>query len=127
MPEGDTVFRAARRLDEALAGHEVTRFDIRVPAHATADLTGETVQAVVPRGKHLLMRIGDYTLHSHLKMEGRWLVFYSARPGGLGRVGLCISFPDGKGGWSEPRYLGPDYNAPGDESGDGLRGPRYDI
>lgn len=75
MPEGDTVFRAARRLDEALAGHEVTRFDIRVPAHATADLTGETVQAVVPRGKHLLMRIGDYTLHSHLKMEGRWLVF----------------------------------------------------
>lgn len=78
MPEGDTVFRTARRLHEALAGREVTRFDIRVPSYATADLTGETVHAVVPRGKHLLIRIGDQTLHSHLKMEGRWLVF---RPG----------------------------------------------
>ncbi len=78
MPEGDTVFRAARRLHEALAGHEVTRFDLRVPKYATADLTGESVHEVVPRGKHLLMRIGEMTLHSHLKMEGRWLVF---RPG----------------------------------------------
>jgi len=78
MPEGDTVFRAARRLDEALAGHEVTRFEIRVPRSAVADLRGEVVHGVVPRGKHLLMRIGDQTLHSHLKMEGRWHVY---RPG----------------------------------------------
>lgn len=78
MPEGDTVFRTARRLHEALAGQEVTRFDLRVPRYATADLTGELVHEVLPRGKHLLMRIGEMTLHSHLKMEGRWLVF---RPG----------------------------------------------
>ena len=31
MPEGDTVFRTARRLHEALAGAEVARFDLRVP------------------------------------------------------------------------------------------------
>lgn len=80
MPEGDTVFRTARRLHEALAGEEVTRFDIRVPRHATADLTGEFVHEVVPRGKHLLMRIGAFTLHSHLKMEGRWLVFRRGEP-----------------------------------------------
>ena len=78
MPEGDTVYRAARRLREALAGAEVTRFDIRVPGSATADLRGETVHDVAARGKHLLHRIGDYTLHSHLKMEGRWDVY---RPG----------------------------------------------
>lgn len=78
MPEGDTVFRAARRLHEALAGQVVTRFDLRVPRYATADLTGETVHESVARGKHLLLRIGDHTVHSHLKMEGRWLVF---RPG----------------------------------------------
>lgn len=78
MPEGDTVFRTARRLHEALAGHEVTRFDIRVPGSATADLTGATVREVVPRGKHLLMRIADQTLHSHLKMEGEWHLY---RPG----------------------------------------------
>jgi len=78
MPEGDTVFRTARRLHDALAGQEVTQFDLRVPRYATANLTGELVHEVVPRGKHLLMRIGEMTLHSHLKMEGRWLVF---RPG----------------------------------------------
>lgn len=78
MPEGDTVFRTARTLHAALAGGEVTRFDIRVPGSATADLRGDTVHEVVPRGKHLLMRIGDHTLHSHLKMEGEWHVY---RPG----------------------------------------------
>lgn len=75
MPEGDTVYRAAQRLSDALAGTTVTRFDIRVPGSATADLSGETVHAVVPRGKHLLERIGAWTVHSHLKMEGRWDVY----------------------------------------------------
>lgn len=82
MPEGDTVFRTARNLHEALAGGEVTRFDIRVPGSATADLTGERVHEVVPRGKHLLIRVGAHTLHSHLKMEGEWHVY---RPGGRWR------------------------------------------
>lgn len=78
MPEGDTVHRAAAKLAAALAGDEVTRFDIRVPGSATADLRGERVHEVVARGKHLLERIGEWTLHSHLKMEGRWDVY---RPG----------------------------------------------
>ena len=78
MPEGDTVFRAARRLDEALAGREVTRFELRVPQAATADLTGATIQGCASRGKHLLLRIGDRTLHSHLRMDGSWLLY---RPG----------------------------------------------
>ncbi|WP_159501314.1 DNA-formamidopyrimidine glycosylase family protein [Microbacterium sp. 18062] len=75
MPEGDTVFRAAHRLHAALAGHEVVRFDLRVPQAATVDLRGETVRSVIPRGKHLLARIGGLTLHSHLKMEGEWHVY----------------------------------------------------
>lgn len=75
MPEGDTVYRSATNLDAALAGAVLTRCDIRVPAFATVDLTGETVEAVVPRGKHLLMRIGGVTIHSHLKMEGSWHLY----------------------------------------------------
>jgi len=75
VPEGDTVHRAAAKLADALTGTVVTRFDIRVPGSATADLRGETVHSVIPRGKHLLERIGGYTLHSHLKMEGRWDVY----------------------------------------------------
>ena len=78
MPEGDTVFQTARRLHEALAGDVVTRFELRVPQVATADLTGETVHGVIPRGKHLLQRIGDMSVHSHLKMEGQWHLY---RPG----------------------------------------------
>lgn len=75
MPEGDTVYRTAKNLNAALAGHLVTRCDIRVPKFATVDLTGETIDEVASRGKHLLMRIGGHTIHSHLKMEGSWHLY----------------------------------------------------
>ncbi|WP_193596863.1 Fpg/Nei family DNA glycosylase [Microbacterium sp. YJN-G] len=78
MTEGDTVFQVARRLDEALRDQTVTRFDLRVPRVATVDLTGQIIHDVVPRGKHLLMRIGAFTLHSHLRMDGMWRLY---RPG----------------------------------------------
>lgn len=65
-------------LHRALAGQRITDFDLRVPGSATIDLRGRTVDEVVPRGKHLLHRIGDATLHSHLKMEGEWRLY---RPG----------------------------------------------
>ncbi|GAA4478975.1 DNA-formamidopyrimidine glycosylase family protein [Microbacterium panaciterrae] len=76
MPEGDTVYRAARRLDRALSGGTVTRFDLRVPERATIDLTGSVVHEVVPRGKHILMRIGDRTFRSHLRMDGAWHLYH---------------------------------------------------
>ncbi|MEW2403517.1 DNA-formamidopyrimidine glycosylase family protein [Streptomyces sp. NPDC046862] len=80
MPEGDTVWQAARRLHSALAGHVLTRFDLRVPRNATADLTGRTVLDVTPRGKHLLTRVeGGLTLHSHLRMDGSWKVYATGR------------------------------------------------
>ncbi|MQY15395.1 Endonuclease 8 1 [Streptomyces sp. RB5] len=76
MPEGDTVYRAARTLHEALAGQVLTRCDLRVPRLATADLTGRVVREVVPRGKHLLTRVeGGLTLHSHLRMDGAWHIY----------------------------------------------------
>jgi endonuclease-8 len=96
MPEGDNVYRAARRLDAALAGKPVTRSDFRVPAFATVDLAGETVHSVGSRGKHLLMRIGDQVVHSHLKMEGEWHVYRPGerwrRPGWQARA--VIEVPD---------------------------------
>ena len=75
MPEGDTVYRVARSLDAALAGRLVTSTDFRVPAIATVDLAGEPFHSVASRGKHLLMRIGEWVVHSHLKMEGEWRLF----------------------------------------------------
>lgn len=79
MPEGDTVWRTARRLHEALAGKPLTRSDLRVPKLATTDLSGRTVLEVVPRGKHLLTRVeGGLTLHSHLRMDGAWQIYAPA-------------------------------------------------
>ena len=75
MPEGDTVYLSAKTLNAALAGSVVTRCDIRVPAYATVDLTGDVIEGVVSRGKHLLMRVGEHSIHSHLKMEGSWHLY----------------------------------------------------
>jgi endonuclease-8 len=103
VPEGDTVFRTARLLDRALAGHVLTATDFRVPQHATADLSGGTVVGTVSRGKHLLTRIDRdspagieaWTLHTHLKMEGAWRVLERnqrwPRPAHQARVVLTTS------------------------------------
>ena len=80
MPEGDTVWRSCQRLNEALAGRELTRCEFRVPALATTDLTGVTVQEVVSRGKHQLFRFdNDFTLHTHFRMEGAWRIYPRGR------------------------------------------------
>ncbi|MFD0057832.1 Fpg/Nei family DNA glycosylase [Streptomyces sp. NPDC127168] len=76
MPEGDTVWQAARRLHDALAGEVLTRSDFRVPRYALVDLTGRAVLDVTPRGKHLLTHVeGGLTVHSHLRMDGAWKIF----------------------------------------------------
>lgn len=87
MPEGDSVWRAAHQLHKALAGQTLTASDFRVPRFATLNLAGWTVEEVIPRGKHLLMRVAGpdqqkLTIHSHLKMEGTWQVY---PPGGRWR------------------------------------------
>ena len=75
MPEGDTVYRSANNLRTVLAGKVLTGCDIRVPKFATVNLAGDRVHSVESRGKHLLIRAGEYTIHSHLKMEGSWHVY----------------------------------------------------
>jgi endonuclease-8 len=85
VPEGDTVWRACKRLDQALGGQELVRTDFRVPALATTDLSGRSVLEVVARGKHLLMRLsGGLTIHSHFRMDGSWHLY---RPGEQWRGG----------------------------------------
>jgi endonuclease VIII len=80
MPEGDTVWHTAAVLREALAGKALTRCDIRVPRYATVDLTGHVVDEVVSRGKHLFIRVGPASIHSHLKMDGSWKVSPANKP-----------------------------------------------
>ncbi len=137
MPEGDTVWRAARDLNTVLADRQLTRCDLRVPKFATVDFTGDTVQDVISRGKHLLIRGGDpvdgWILHSHLKMEGLWHVYARGekwrRPAFKARavletaahqaVGFELGFlrvlprrdEDDAVGYLGPDLLGPDWDS----------------
>ncbi|WP_153504944.1 DNA-formamidopyrimidine glycosylase family protein [Cumulibacter manganitolerans] len=75
MPEGDTVFRAAAALHRALAGHPLTRAEVRWGTKSIPDVVGRPTLEVISRGKHILHRIdGGLTVHSHLRMEGSWRV-----------------------------------------------------
>jgi endonuclease-8 len=83
VPEGDSIFRAARTLHRALAGKIVTRFESVLPAltriHEDAPLIGRTMNEVSAAGKHLLMRFsGDLVLRTHMRMNGSWHIY---RPG----------------------------------------------
>jgi endonuclease VIII len=78
MAEGDTISRAAKRLDGVLKGHEI---EVRAPnprgqAAGVESLAGGRVERVESRGKHLLVHFDDgRVLHSHLGMSGSWHVY----------------------------------------------------
>ena len=87
MPEGDSLHRAARRL-QVLAGQRV---EVETP-HPRASgkqlaerLDGLLLESIEAVGKNLLLHFeGGLVLRSHLRMTGRWRV----EPRGSKRVGL---------------------------------------
>ena len=83
MPEGDTIFRAARTLNRALGGHTITGFETQLPKLARVDvdsgIVGRTVESVEARGKWMTMHLsGDLILLTHMLMSGSWHIY---RPG----------------------------------------------
>lgn len=83
MPEGDTIFRAARTLNRALAGRVVTKFETQLPSLARVDydspVSGRTIESVEASGKWMTMHFsGDLFLLTHMLMSGSWHVY---RPG----------------------------------------------
>jgi endonuclease VIII len=79
MPEGDTVYLAAKRMAAALSGQRLTRGELRHPRLAERDLSGLTVLGVHSVGKHLLTRFDNgQSLHTHFRMDGSWHLY---RPG----------------------------------------------
>lgn len=84
MPEGDTIHRIAERMRAALGGREIARAeapDPRSPIHGRAsELRGQTLEHVEARGKHLIAHFSaGQAIHSHLGMNGRWLIFADGR------------------------------------------------
>jgi endonuclease-8 len=83
VPEGDTIFRAARTLNRALTGRAVTRFESVFPrltrVQEDAPITGRTVKSVTAHGKWIEMELsGDLVLVTHMLMNGSWHIY---RPG----------------------------------------------
>ena len=91
MPEGDSLHRAAARL-QPLVGLRLTatsphpRGLVTGVARAVDGLRLESVEAV---GKNLLLRFeGGVTVRSHLRMNGRWRVGPVGSTG-AGSRGFC--------------------------------------
>ncbi len=86
MPEGDTLHRAARRL-QAIVGERVEAESPHPRARAeriAERVDGKVLESVAAHGKNLLLRFeGDLVVRSHLRMTGRWTV----RPRGERRSG----------------------------------------
>lgn len=83
MPEGDTIFRAARTLNLALAGQKITAFESVLPHLSRVDddegVVGRTVEKVEARGKWMLIHFSEnLILLSHMLMSGSWHIY---RPG----------------------------------------------
>ena len=82
MAEGDTILRAARRIEAALGGG---RLAVRAPnprgrAAGVERLDGALLERVEARGKHLLLHCGPLVLHSHLAMSGSWHLYRREDP-----------------------------------------------
>jgi endonuclease-8 len=76
MPEGDSLFRAARALHAALAGEAITRFASPRPELKEQGVEGHVVTRVRAQGKYVVLELDDGRgLLSHLRMQGRWLVY----------------------------------------------------
>jgi endonuclease-8 len=77
VAEGDTILRAARRIEKALGDQEVevSAPNPRGQAARLDRLDGRTFERAEARGKHLLLHFDDLVLHSHLGMSGSWHVY----------------------------------------------------
>ena len=77
MAEGDTILRAARRIETALGGEEIEASapNPRGRAAGIERLDGRRLERVEACGKNLLLRFGDLVLHSHLGISGGWHVY----------------------------------------------------
>ncbi|MBD0289875.1 MAG: hypothetical protein ICV74_01360 [Thermoleophilia bacterium] len=92
MPEGDTLHRAAARL-QPLVGHVIRAESVhgRARALGVADaIDGLALERVEALGKNLLFSFeGGLLMRSHLRMSGRWRVQPAGQPI-LGRPWLVL-------------------------------------
>jgi endonuclease VIII len=85
VPEGDTIFRSARALQQGFSGLEVTLFETAYAplarVHDQSPVTGRIIEQVESRGKWLLIHFsGDLILATHMLMNGSWHIYRVGEP-----------------------------------------------
>jgi len=95
MPEGDTIYRAARALQKAIGGKVVTGFETGLATLARvnddAPLVGRTVEKVESRGKWCLIFFsGDLILVTHMLMSGSWHLYRMGERWRMGRSKMRV-------------------------------------
>lgn len=95
MPEGDTIYRAARALQRAIGGKLVTGFDTGLAPLARVNddtpLAGRTVEKVEARGKWCLIHFsGDLILVTHMLMSGSWHLYRIGERWRMGRSRMRV-------------------------------------
>ncbi len=95
MPEGDTIYRAARALQRAIGGKVVTGFETGLAKLARvnddAPLVGRVVEKVESRGKWCLIYFsGDLILVTHMLMSGSWHLYRTGERWQMGRARMRV-------------------------------------
>jgi len=90
MPEGDTIYRAARALERALGGRVCTGFETGLATLARVDdetpIAGRRIERVEAKGKWLSIHFsGNLILLTHMRMSGSWHIYKPGERWMLGR------------------------------------------
>jgi endonuclease-8 len=96
MPEGDTIYRAARAMQGVLAGKVVTGFETGLALLARVNddtpLVGRTIERVEARGKWCLVFFsGDLILATHMLMSGSWHLYRTGEKWWMGKNRMRVA------------------------------------
>ena len=83
MPEGDSLYRYAKRLDAALAGKRIERAEARGPGRIpqVGRLEGATCTGARSHGKNVILSFDNgLALRVHLRMWGKWGIYAPGEP-----------------------------------------------
>lgn len=98
MPEGPEIRRAADKIARVLEGRELQRvaFAFEHLQGYEDELQGRMVSSVEPRGKGMLIYLGDLSIYSHNQLYGRWVTTKTDDPPNTNRqVRLALATQKG--------------------------------
>ena len=117
MPEGDTIYRAARALGKALTGKMVTEFETNLAPIARVNddspVVGRVVEKVESRGKWCLLWFsGDLILVTHMLMSGSWHIYRTGERWWMGKSRMRVAIRVGAAEGSVEGWEAVAFNVP---------------